>query len=404
MKILTLSSVFPNLQQPFLGLFIKERMKHVARNEMVRVVAPVPFSPIDPIARRFKKEFRPAKPCYGLIEPEFKIDHPPFLCFPGTFKPADSVLYFVSLYPFLKKFRRSYDFNLIDAHFAFPDGVAAALLAQAFKVPFTITLRGTELPYSKILSRRFQMKWALQKASQVISVSNSLGKVAQKLGAGSDKIRVIPNGVDTDKFSPVGKLKARSVLMLPEKARILLSVGGLVPRKGFHRVIRILPEIIKKFGNVIYLVVGGASVEGDYSIELKNKVFEKSLEDNVRFIGAVDPGRLSEYYSAADLFVLPTSNEGWANVFMESLACGTPVISTDVGGNREVIYKDELGTIVPFGDDERFCQAVIYGLEKDWDKNLLISHARKRNWNHVSDEVISVFNECLARSKERCAV
>lgn len=397
MKILTLSSVFPNPQQPFLGLFIKERMKYVGRQERVRVVASVPFSPIDNVARHIKKGFRPAKPCYNLKKIEFNIDHPPFFCFPGLFKSLDGFLYFTSLYLFLKRLKQNYDFDLIDSHFAYPDGVAAALLAARFNIPFTITLRGTELPYSKTPLRKFQMKWALGKASRVICVSKSLGKVAKELSVKSDKIRIIPNGVDTDRFFPIYKQTARSFLKISQDSKVLLTVGALVPRKGFHRVLRILPEIIKRFGNVVYLIVGGSSVEGDFLNELEKRVAEMDLENFVRFEGPVKPEKLASYYSASDLFVLPTSNEGWANVFMESLACGTPVVSTDVGGNSEVICNDGLGTIVPFGDDKSLCQAVIDGLEKEWDTERLIAHAQMRNWHHVAKEVISVFKESIPK-------
>ncbi|MFH0731163.1 MAG: glycosyltransferase [Pseudomonadota bacterium] len=395
MRILTLTTVFPNFRQPLLGLFIKERMRHVAARKMVRVVAPVPVSPLDPVARWLKPGFRPATPEYGISEPSFIVDHPPFLCFPGLFKALDGVFYFFSLYYFLKTMKRYYNFDMVDAHFAYPDGVAAALLSKVFNIPFTITLRGTEAAYTKIPSRKKQMQWALHKAARVICVSESLGKVAQQLSTDKQKIRVIPNGVDTNRFSPIEKSAARRFLRLDDDAKVLLTVGGLVERKGFHRVIDILPKIKASFGNVVYLIVGGSSVEGDFSRKLGDMVNKKGLSNVVRFEGAIQPKDLAVYYSAADLFVLPTSNEGWANVFLESLACGTPVITTDVGGNREVIVNSDLGTIVPFGDAMRLETAVTNGLKKEWNPQRLIGYARQRTWDKVAEEVVSVFEEVV---------
>ena len=391
MRILTITSVFPNDSQPFSGLFIRERMKHVANKERVHVVAPVPVSPFDSVVRKLKPGFRPASPAFAIKDSPLTVDHPPFLCFPGLFKQFDGLLYFLSLYSFLRKIKRSFDFQIIDSHFAYPDGVAAYLLSKAFRVPFTVTLRGTEVSHSKISSHRWQIKRLLNRASRIICVSKSLGLLARQLSTEERKIDVIPNGVDSKHFRALDKALTRSHLKIDKDAKVLLTVGGLVERKGFHRVIEILPKIMESNKKIVYLVVGGASVEGDFSVRLREMVREKRLADVVRFEGPVLPENLATYYSAADLFVLPTSNEGWANVFLESLACGTPVVTTDVGGNREVIVDSDLGTIVPFGDAAALEAAVTDGLKKPWNHKKLIDYARQRTWDKVAEEVVSVF-------------
>lgn len=394
MRILTLSSVFPNPQQPLLGLFVRERTSYVSARAKVRVVAPVPVSPLDPFARIVKPGFRPARPG-AEKQRELSVDHPPFLCFPSVFKTADGFMYFASLLCRLKRLQKEFPFDLIDAHFAYPDGVAAAFLSRLLGVPFTVTLRGTEVPYSKSPMRRIQMQWVLREAAKVICVSASLAEIARKIGAGEDKIRIIPNGVDTARFRPFDRIAARQKIGLPANATVLLSVGGLVERKGYHRVIEILPRLKQSFKDLVYVIVGGSSVEGDFSRQLDTLVGNLGLQEAVRFEGTRSPDELPLYYSAADLFVLATSNEGWANVFLESMGCGTPVVTTDVGGNSEVVTRDELGTIVPFGDSEALLRAVSEGLSRKWDQEILIEYARGRSWGNVADEVISVFKEVI---------
>jgi glycosyltransferase involved in cell wall biosynthesis len=199
--------------------------------------------------------------------------------------------------------------------------------------------------------------------------------------------------VDTERFRPIEKSLARKALNIPEGTKVLLSVGGLVPRKGYHRIIDLLPDLIDCFDDIIYIVVGGATVEGDFSHQLHELVNEKRLHNHARFEGSRPPDQLPAYYSAADLIVLPTSNEGWANVFLESLACGTPVVTTDVGGNREVIANQELGIIVPPEDSEALFRAIKNALHKDWDPGTLIRYAGQQTWGKVAESVVAVFQE-----------
>ncbi len=398
MKILTLSSVYPNTAQPSLGLFVRERMRRVAEvGEEVRIVAPVPSFPLDHLIRSVKGGYRPA--VSGRLKPENgAVCHPPFLCPPGVFKGLDGWLYALSLLPVLHKIRRRFPFQLIDAHFTYPDGVAASLLARRFRVPFTITLRGTEVPHAREPSKRLQMIRAYQRANALIAVSRSLGDLAVELGAQPEKIHVIPNGVDTRRFRPMAKNEARRALGLPDGAPVILTVGALVRRKGIHRVLEIMPRLCRRHPDLVYVVVGGGSVEGDMSGELTRIIEERNLEGRVQMEGPKPPDILPLYYSAADLFVLPTTNEGWANVLMESLACGTPVITTDVGGNAEVVSDDFLGMLIPSENPWALENAVLKGLGRSWDREAIAAYAARRDWTQVAKEVIEVFRQVLYRN------
>lgn len=378
--IVVLSSLFPSSTQPGAGLFIRERMFRVARQLPLAVVAPTPWFPLQSLIRRFKPYFRPGAPAH---ESQSGIDvwFPRFFSVPGAFKTLDGLLMALCALPLLSRLKTAGRLDIIDAHFAYPDGYAASLLSRWLKVPYTITLRGTETRHVQDRRLSGRLLKAVGRAARVFSVSESLRQLLIAHGASPQQIEVVGNGVDIVRFAPQDRATSRRALNIPEQAQVLISVGGLVPRKGFHRVIEVLPQIRQSCPDLIFLVVGGASAEGNNRLELEQQVKDLGLEDCVRFLGPRHPDELSAILSAADVFVLATSNEGWANVFLEAMACGLPVVTTDVGGNKEVVSDEKLGIVIPFGDSAALCEAIAISLQRSWDKEEIRRHAEQNAWD-----------------------
>ena len=390
------TTVFPNGAQPNIGLFVRERMFRVGRRLPLIVVAPQPWFPFQGLITRFwKPHFRLPAPSHE-IQCGFDVYHPRFISIPGLLKGWDGFLMALCCFPLLLKLRKSFCFNVIDSHFTYPDGYAATLLANWLRVPATITLRGTEVPLARYSARRVRMLKALRYARRVFSVAEALKGHVVAMGADTDKISVVGNGVDISKFHPVDHVEARRRLGLPKDAKVLISVGGLVERKGFHRVIEVLPRLLQRYPNLHYLIVGGASVEGDMSTQLREQVRALGLLDRVHFLGSLAPEELKVPLSASDVFVLATRNEGWANVFLEAMACGLPVVTTDVGGNSEVVCREELGIIVPFGDAEALHDGLITALITSWDRKLIVDYARENDWEKRVDILVSAFQDVVA--------
>ena len=377
-KLLVFSSLFPSDKRPNAGVFIRERMFRVGQYLPVIVVSPVPWFPFQGIIRYWQPHFRP-QPKNHEEQEGVQVYFPRFLSIPGLFKSWDG--FFMALGSLFTLIKLRKQFTIIDAHFAYPDGYAATLLGKWLKIPVAITLRGTEVPLSKMPGRKARLLRALENASRVFSVSDSLKQHVVSLGAQSDKIRVVGNGVDVIKFYPLVKSAARAEINIPADAKVLISVGALVDRKGFHRVIEVLPALVATYPELIYLIVGGESPEGNIRERLEQQVKTLKLEDNVRFLGAYPSEQLKLPLSAADLFVLATANEGWANVFLEAMACGLPVITTEVGGNKEVVNDPGLGTVVPFDDPAAILAALLGGLEAIWDRSLIIKYAQENAWD-----------------------
>ena len=389
-RLLVFTSLFPHSGSPNAGVFIRERMFRVGAVLPITIVSPQPWFPGQGLIRVFRPHFRrPAS--NSEIQSGIEIIFPRFFSFPGIFKQFDGLFMAMGSYWTLRRLKKRIGFNIVDAHFGYPDGYAATLLGKWLKVPVTITLRGTEIPHSLNRGLRPLLVHALKEATRLFSVSESLRQHAISLGIDPGKITVVGNGVDTNKFSPVLKAEARRQLGLSEDAKVLISVGGLVERKGFHRVIEILPSLLKVYPDLIYLIVGGASPEGDWSEHLRTQVSCLKLDETVMFLGVMPSDKLKIPLSAADIFVLATSNEGWANVFLEAMACGLPVITTDVGGNREVVCCDELGTVVPFDNAQKLESALARALDREWSTEAIVSYAANNSWDSRVEVLVDTF-------------
>ena len=394
-RIAVLASLFPSAARPGAGLFIRERMFRVARHIPLMVISPQPWFPGQALLRKFKPGYRPQAPAFE-IQNGIAVHHPRFFALPAIGRRFDGWFMALACRRLIAQFRRDGG-ALIDAHFTYPEGYAATRLARRFGLPATITLRGTEVPQHRVPALRRRMARALAGAARVFSVSDSLRRLALELGADPAKTEVVGNGVDSERFAPLDRAEARRRYGLAADARVLVSVGGLVERKGMHRVIACLPELLRSFPTLHYLIVGDGGPEGDMRPELDAQVARLGLERRVHFLGALPPDELKWPLSAADVAVLATRNEGWANVILEAMACGLPMVTTDVGGNAEVVCRDELGTVVPFGDQTALTAALAAALARDWDRAAIRAYAQANHWDRRVAQLVRAFAGLMPR-------
>ena len=393
-RLVVFSSLFPSSAQPGAGLFIRERMFRVARELPLVVVSPRPWFPGQGLIRLLRPGYRPMLPAHEMQQ-GIEVYYPRFFALPGVLRQFDGLFMALAALPLMWRLRHRFGFNLIDAHFAYPDGYAAAWLGRWLDVPVTLTLRGTEVPHSRNPLLRGRLQAALNRATRVFSVSESLRQLAIGLGMPPVRGRVVGNGVDTERFRPEERHAARARYGLDDSARVLVSVGALVERKGFHRVLAVLPELVQEQPNLHFLIVGGGSPEGNLEQALREQVAALGLQQQVHFLGPIAPDELRWPLSAADVFVLATRNEGWANVFLEAMACGLPVVTTAVGGNAEVVCLPELGDVVPFDDGAALRQALSRALARDWDRRAIRAHAENNGWNTRIAVLVEEFRQLV---------
>jgi len=226
------------------------------------------------------------------------------------------------------------------------------------------------------------IRWTLSNAAGVISVSNSLGKAIADLGFPEDRVRIIGNGIDPARFSPVDPFQARTRLNLPQTGPIVVSVGALIPRKGFHFLIPALAQIAPRFPGLRLYVLG----EGEYRAKLEALARKLGIQDRVFLPGNIPNEELRFWYSASTVSCLVSSREGWPNVLQESLACGTPVVATNLWGAPEVIVSPDLGLLVE-QNVEAIASALDVALSKSWDRAAIARHAGERTWEVVAKEL-----------------
>ena len=334
LRVLTLSTLFPNAQQPRLGLFVERQTRGLAALEgvEVKVVAPVGL-PVWPLS--LHPHYRPltALPLRERWN-GLEVHRPRFRVWPKFNKGAGRSLA-QALLPLLKDIRRDFAFDVIDAEFFWPDGVAAMHLARALGVPFSIKARGSDIyHWGDVPGIGEQVRAAAEAADGLLAVSQSLKDEMVARGMPGETIRVHHTGVDLDLYRPIDRLAAKAALGV--EGPLLVTVGGLIERKGQAFAI----DALAALPDATLLIVG----DGPDRAALEQRAL--ALGDRVRSLGSQAPEAVAHLLGAADVMLLPTRAEGIANVWVEALACGTPVATCDAGGARDVIDRPEAGRIV----------------------------------------------------------
>ena len=392
MRILTLSSLYPNEAQPGKGTFVESKVKRLKQysDEIEQVVvSPVPAIPMLGGFMSGQKYIQKIKP--EAIWDGVKVYYPRFTHVPGLSMYISPRMIYNACKPVIAKIiENGFDFDLIDAHYVYPDGVAAYYLSQYFKKPYTVTALGSDinilpnynLPRSRICK-------TLENADGVAGVSKDLCDKMVQLGADKAKTTAIYNGVDLERFSPTDKAAAKKRVGL-ESNKTLLSIGNLVPLKGFDLIIKALEAI----DGVNLIIVG----DGPEEANLKALTQELNLEDRVTFAGRLPQDQLPDYYNAAEIYVLASSSEGMANVLLESIACGTPIIATPIDGIKEVVMNDTVGRVIENRTPSDIASAVNDLLNNKSDSEDIRQIAEQFNWDKTSEQQIELFSAAIQQT------
>ena len=338
LRVLTFTTLYPNAEKPNHGVFVENRLRQtLARHDMrATVLAPVPYFPFT--SEIFGSYGRFARVPAAEEQHGVRVHHPRYPLIPKIgMGVAPRLLYLAARAACRRLKLDKSSIDVIDAHYFYPDGVAAAMLARDLGIPFVVTARGTDLnvlPGFPVARR--QIIWAARQAAATITVSSALKQKLLALGADPGRAAVLRNGVDLELFKPVDRAAARRRLGLP--GQVILSAGNLVPLKGHELTI----DAMASLADTTLLIAGG----GPLRDALLARAHSLGVGDRVRLLGEVAHEQLAELYSAADVFVLMSEREGWANVLLEAMACGTPALATNVGGNGEIVASPDAGLLL----------------------------------------------------------
>lgn len=386
-RTLLFSTLYPSSVRPTHGIFVETRLRELLKSGEVetRVVAPVPWFPFT--HPRFGDWAKMAATPSFESRNGVEVHHPRYGLPPKVgMNVAPWTLAWGARATVARLIREGFDFDLIDAHYYYPDGVAAAMLARWFNKPFVVTARGTDLnlipQYAK--PRRL-IKDTAQQAAASIGVCAALMDVLRDMGIPGDKLHVMRNGVDLERFHPLPPAQMRAELGLPASGPLLLSVGHLVERKGHHVAI----DAVAALPDACLVIVG----EGEERARLEAQVQMLGLGSRVRFAGARPNTELAKWYSAADVLILASSREGWANVLLESMACGTPVVATRIWGTPEVVQEPAVGELVDAREGPAFAAAIATLLARQPDREAVRRYAEGFSWQATTAAQLALFRQ-----------
>jgi teichuronic acid biosynthesis glycosyltransferase TuaC len=388
MKTVTFSTLYPNCVQPRHGIFIEQRLRHLLATGEVEshVVAPVPWFPLRQPFFGHYSDF--ARVPYYEERHGIPIYHPRYPRLPKIGLSSAPLTMASAVKPVLEgMIERGFHFDLIDAYYVYPDGVAAAMLGCHFGKPVVMSVLGDDvITYPKYFVPRRLLRWAVEHAGGVTSVCEALKRRLVEWGAPEEKVRVVLHGVDLNLFQPVDRDEVRRRLGL--SGVVLLSVGHATRRKGHHLAI----EALRDLSEATLLIAG----DGWYLDGLRELALSFGVAERVRFLGHVEQEDLKEYYSAADALVLASSREGIANVLMEAMACGAPVVATAVWGTPEAVTCPEAGVLMAERSAPALVKAARQLFDHYPDRAATRRHAAGFSWERTSREHLEVLEGALA--------
>jgi glycosyltransferase involved in cell wall biosynthesis len=392
-RVLHFSTLYPSSVRPTHGIFVETRLRELGKSGRVdsRVVAPVPWFPWS--GARWGNYARYARTPSLEVHNGMEVYHPRYLLPPRVGMTMAPVLLAIGAAPRLRALRsEGFDFDLIDAHYYYPDGVAAALLGRWFRRPVTVTARGSDI--NLIPSHRLPrawMRWAATRVAASIGVSAALVDRMRALHFDTSRLHVMRNGVDLDRFRPLGPEEMRRELGIAG-APVLLTVGNLHEYKGQRLALEALASLRRGRHPQAQLLIIGEGPDEQY---LRGLARSLDVAEAVRWVGTVPNAELCRWYSAADVLILASSREGWPNVLLEAMACGTPAVASRVGGVVEIIRGAIEGRVVTHRHAEAFAAAIAEMLAAPSDRRAVRAHAAEFSWERTTQDQLGLF-EALA--------
>lgn len=393
MRVLSISTLFPNPVRPAFGIFVGNQMRAVyARGDVdLTMINPIGMPPW-PLSRLAHYD-RLRKVPEQSDEVGLPVHYPRFTVIPkigGDDNPERIVR---AILPLVRRLHAEQAFDLVDAQFFFPDGPAAATIARELNLPLTIKSRGADIHFWSSRPHALeQMKTAAAQANGMLAVSQALRADMIELGIPADRITVHYTGLDRERFRPIERGAARALVSaLPNlgvwsEGPLIVTPGALIPRKGQRLVIEALQYVPEGC-----LALAGA---GEDEARLRKLVQDLGLSERVQFLGLVSHDLLPQLLCASDVVVLPSVSEGLANVWVESLACGTPLVISDIGGAREIVRDPSAGRIVA-REPEAIAAAINELIADPPDQEDVAHNARRFDWNINADNLVTFWQQIL---------
>jgi teichuronic acid biosynthesis glycosyltransferase TuaC len=393
-KVLVLSRNYPNNVMGLSGLWVEGLARALGRLCEVRVVSPVPYCPPVPRGVSFGqfRQIRRRDRINGI-----EVSYPRFFTGPAqTLDRVEATSYYWGVRSAIARLRRDFPFDLIHAHVGYPDGVVAARLGRRHRVPVLMTEHAPWVPWMEAAPAvRTQAVWASHEAAFHIAVSRYVCATIARFTGDSDRLRVIPNGVDGHLFVRPADESARD----PER---ILYVGRIHTIKGVDVLLRTMRRLVERRPSARLTLVGGGFIYRGYQRQedaLRRMAGELRLDGHIEFAGGRPPEEVADWMQRSAVLVLPSRAEAFGAVLVEALACGTPVVATRCGGPEEVV-NDRVGRLVPIEDEEALASAIedVLAHRERYDPRQLRRYALEGfSWDTIARRTVDLYEAALNR-------
>ncbi len=396
MRVLTVTSYFPNVADPTRTVFVKNLVQAMRARLPVTVVSPLPYAP--PLRALPQWQRYRGVPLLETVD-GIEVEHPRYLVMP-KFDELSGLTYSLGITATLRRLVRERAPDVLHVHCAYPDAVGVALAARRLGLPLVVTAHGSDINvYARRRALRPQIAWALRAAAGVIAVSRDLMSKIEPLVTGSGtRLTHIPcAGFDPRVFFPASRRELRSALGIPAAGRIVVFVGQLVPIKGLEVLVEAWAMLAQRrridAGDRLVLIG-----DGRCRAALQQQARDAGIADAVRFLGSIPQEHVGRWLGAANLLCLPSRNEGTPNVVVEALASGIPVVASRVGGVPELVRDGENGCLVGPGDPAALADALAGALDRNWVAETMRSSVAHLTWSALAERNLEFLESVIGEA------
>lgn len=348
----------------------------------------IDFDIYQPFITRNKDEYNGAKENFNLYFHDENINQ--MIYTPKGMRIGDEQLCF-RMYEVMLNSIKNNKYDLIVSHWTYPHGYVGYLLSKKLNIPCILTAHGSDIhtiPYSNQTDKKFReirkfIVETINNSDGIIFVSNYLASKAKEMDAINENAQIIPNGIDANIFNIIDKSRYRRELNYSLEKKYIIYAGHLEMVKGSDYLIHIYKKVLEKNNNVEMFIIG----DGNMRNEICDNINKENLKDKVHYIKHLPQDQLSIYIGMSDLFILPSRNEGWPCVVNEALACGVPVVGSNVPGIEEAIGGSMYGDIVNRNVQsktfiEDYADKIVHWLDKKYDQADLRKKALCYTWEN----------------------
>lgn len=392
MRALLFSNLFPTSADPNRGLFTRQLATEINRLCALDVAVPLPWFPSNALAARLLPAYARD---FGSLAPRldwdgFKAIYPRYPLLPRVSERLHDRLMVLGVRRAITALHRTQPFDLINAHWMYPDGVAAARLGAQLGIPVVLTGLGCDVNDDLgHPTKRARILASTRAAAAVTAVSQPLADRLEAAGVPRHKLHVIPNGVDTTRFSPRERFASRRTLGLDDSP-LVVCVSRLSHEKGVDILIDAVRSLHASMPAVRVAVVG----EGAEHEALERRIADSGLIGVVRLVGVVPHEAVPTWMSAADVVCMPSRREGHPNAAMEALACGRPLVASRAGALTTLVTAARGITVAP-GDPEALGGALAAALSRSWDATSIAASMRDDSWARAAQGYVRVYREAI---------